>query len=137
MKTKFKKVMYLMSALMLAFFVTVVAPMQTVKAATLNDEAVCSSISGDGTKLVRIHYLGDTTGVTEVDTALNNLKKLIVGVVRVFGAIAALVGIIIAVLGFTSHNREQQWAGVIVAIAGFIVIFAPEIVNAISGKTLL
>ena len=130
MNEKFKKlVRKMMPALMLAFFVSVFMPAVKVNAA--ESERLTSTREG----YVNIVY-SEGTGVTDVDTALKNLKTLIVGIVRVFGGIAALVGVVICVLGFTSHNREQQWAGVIVAIAGIIVVFAPEIVNAITGKQL-
>ncbi len=130
MNEKFKKlVRKMMPALMLAFLMSVFMPAARVNAA--ESERLTSTREG----YVNIVY-SEGTGVTDVDTALKNLKTLIVGIVRVFGGIAALVGVVICVLGFTSHNREQQWAGVIVAIAGIIVVFAPEIVNAITGKQL-
>ena len=129
---KIKKVVRRMvPAMMLAFFMSLFMPVARVNAA--ETERIASTRDG----YVNIVYSeGSSTGVTDVDSALTNLKTLIVGIVRVFGGIAALVGVVICVLGFTSHNREQQWAGVIVAIAGIIVVFAPEIVNAITGKQL-
>lgn len=134
MNEKFKKlVRKMMPALMLAFFMTVFMPAVKVNAAEsarfTSQKSYITVLSDQGSD-------GSSTGVSDVDSALKNLKTLIVGIVRVFGGIAALVGVVICVLGFTSHNREQQWAGVLVAIAGIIVVFAPEIVNAITGKQL-
>ena len=80
---KIKKVVRRMvPAMMLAFFMSVFMPVARVNAA--ETERIASTRDG----YVNIVYSeGSSTGVTDVDSALTNLKTLIVGIVRVFGGI--------------------------------------------------
>ena len=74
-----------------------------------------------------------TTGVTEVDTMLNNLSGLITGIVKVIGGVLCIYGILQVGMSFTSHDPSQRIQGLMCIAGAIIIFFSPEILAAIQG----
>lgn len=74
-----------------------------------------------------------TTGVTEVDTMLNNLSSLITGIVKVIGGVLCIYGILQVGMSFTSHDPSQRIQGLMCIAGAIIIFFSPEILAAIQG----
>lgn len=74
-----------------------------------------------------------TTGVTEVDTMLNNLSDLITGIVKVIGGVLCIYGILQVGMSFTSHDPSQRIQGLMCIAGAIIIFFSPEILAAIQG----
>lgn len=74
-----------------------------------------------------------TTGVTEVDTMLNNLNGLITGLVKVIGGILCIYGILQVGMSFSGHDPSQRIQGLMCIAGAIIIFFSPEILAALQG----
>ena len=74
-----------------------------------------------------------TTGVTEVDTMLNNLSGLITGIVKVIGGVLCIYGILQVGMSFSGHDPSQRIQGLMCIAGAIIIFFSPEILAAIQG----
>lgn len=68
----------------------------------------------------------------EVITSINRLGQLFVLLVRSFGAILALWGIIQLGQSFPAHDSSQRNIGLLCAVGGLIILFGPEILEFIA-----
>ena len=74
-----------------------------------------------------------SSGVTELDNAAQRTNTLINWICGWVGGIMALFGFIWAAMNQAGHNTESRNMGIIVAVVGIIIAFAPKIVNFILG----
>lgn len=73
----------------------------------------------------------DTTGVSEVTSALDTLKNIVSAICTGLGAIIALWGVVSFATSMTAQNAEQRKHGIIELIAGLLIAFAPSILKAL------
>ncbi|MBQ9872761.1 MAG: hypothetical protein IJM27_12645 [Eubacterium sp.] len=74
-----------------------------------------------------------SSGVTELDNAAKKTNKLINWICGWLGGIMALFGFIWAAMNQAGHNTESRNMGIIVAVVGIVIAFAPKIISFILG----
>ena len=124
--------MYLIAAVLIgaAFLMTESKP---VHAATVTTTArVSSHILEEKDNGTGIGVNG-SSGVTELDNAAKRTNTLINWICGWFGAVVALFGFIWAAMNQAGHNPDQRNMGIILAVVGIVVVFAPQIVRWIIG----
>lgn len=72
------------------------------------------------------------TGVTGVDTGLNNLTTFIRGIIRGVGVIFLVLGLYKLAASFRTQDARERQEGIWSTISGIIIVFIPEIVNFIA-----
>ncbi len=108
-----------------------------VEAATSETEPVVSTVTGSASFTPILYSDGisvsGSSGVTELDNAAKKTNTLINWICGWLGGIMALFGFIWAAMNQAGHNTESRNMGIIVAVVGVVIAFAPKIVNFILG----
>lgn len=103
------------------------------EAATLDSEPAVSLVTGSAGFTPTLRDEGITvsgsSGVKELDDAAKKTNTLINWVCGWLGGIMALFGFIWAVMNQAGHNTDSRNMGIIVAIVGIVIAFAPKIVS--------
>lgn len=66
--------------------------------------------------------------------SINKLQTLFGNIIKGIGGIAMLIGVLIAGIGFQSHDPSQKTTGIVTVIAGLIVFCATWIVQYITAE---
>lgn len=72
------------------------------------------------------------TGIDEVDNMFAAIMNILYGLCRFAGAAALLWGIVQIGMSISSHDNGQKVNGFLFAGAGVLILFAPNIIQALS-----
>lgn len=73
--------------------------------------------------------ISGSSGVKELDDAAKKTNTLINWICGWLGGIMALFGFIWAAMNQAGHNTDSRNMGIIVAVVGIVIAFAPKIVS--------
>ncbi len=79
---------------------------------------------------------GDSSGVSELDSAKTRTDGLVVWFCHWIGGVVAVIAFIVFLFMAGTHQTEQRNTALVVMIMGIAVYFAPSIVNYVLGKSI-
>lgn len=89
-----------------------------------------------GMALTPVSAVFAETGVSGVDTGVNNLTTFIKGIVRGVGVIFLVLGLYKLGASFRTQDARERQEGIWSTISGILIVFIPEIVNFIAPGSL-
>lgn len=103
---------------------------------TFTVEASAATLSPASVPVIRPQVLNQNnngTGIQEVDDMFDNIAQILFGLCRFAGGAVLLFGIVQIAISLSSHDSSQKIQGFFFAGAGVLVLFAPNIVQAIQA----
>lgn len=128
---KKKKLLLIMLAVLTGCFSFVPVKAQAKDQAREMEQSVCLAESmhpGTAPFIAK-----DTDVPEEVKEPIEKGKSLITYIIRVFGWLIVIFGVLFFAISFFSHQTDQRITGIIAFFVGLLVAFAPEIAKWITG----
>ena len=101
---------------------------------TLVEPCLVSKAKGFGTGIETIHPSDTSTGITELDDAMERGDKMGKAVVKFIGKWVAIITLLFFLVSFPTHQSEMRIISFIGFVVGIGMYFGPEIIDGILGK---